>query len=75
MRQAAHPRDHPFDPGTETGVRKGPVTPQVQVPTERLGRQLMMLYGGLEHGEVVLTLTPANHFSVTLGREHIHAQR
>ncbi len=73
--QAAHPRDHPLDPGTETGVGKGPVTSQVQVPTERLGRQLMMRYSGLKYGEVILTLAPADHLAVTLGREHIHAHR
>src|SRR5262249_34837737 len=73
--QPAHPRHGALDAESETGMREGAVTPDVEVPLERRPREAMLVDRGLELHEVVLALSAADDLAVPLGREHVHVER
>ncbi len=52
-----------------------PVAAEVEVPLERLARQLVVLDRLHERVEIVLALTAADDLAVPLGREDVHAER
>src|ERR1051325_11090467 len=70
---AAHPRRTAFDAHAKSAMRNAAVAAQIEIPLERLLRQLMqrdLLFEKLERRR---TLTTANHFAVTLRREHVNS--
>src|SRR5919112_1370181 len=72
---AAHPRDAALDSHAEAGVRDAPVAPQIQVPLERVARQLVLFELRFEEFERGGALAAAYDLAVALGREHVDAER
>src|SRR5262249_18362078 len=73
--EPADPCDEAFDPHAEAGVRHRAVAAEVEVPLEGFARQLMLGDLSLERREVVLALSAADDLAVSLGREHVDAER
>jgi hypothetical protein len=56
-------------------VRHGAEATQIEVPVERLARQLVLGDARFEPGQVVLALAAADDLAVAFGREHVDAER
>ena len=68
--------DGALDAEAEAGVRERAVAAQVEVPLERLARQLVLARSRASSvREVVLALAAADDLAVALGREHVHVER
>src|SRR5689334_17579677 len=75
MVEPADPGDGPLDAKAETGMRDGAVPPEIEIPLERLLREIMLPDPPQEQIIVVLTLAPADDLPVPLGGEDIHGER
>ena len=67
--------DHALDAHAEAAVRHRAVAAQVEVPLERLLRQLVLLDALQQQVEIVEALAAADDLAVAFGREHVDAQR
>src|ERR1035438_8036461 len=74
VRDAAHPRDEALETHAEARVRKRPVLPHVEVPLERLERQVVLADAREQQVVVVDALRPADDLAVAFGREHVEAE-
>src|SRR6266478_6596165 len=66
MMKPADPVDRALDAHPEAGVRDRPVAPQIEVPLERLQRQIVLLDLALERFVIVLALSAADNLAVAL---------
>src|SRR5215210_3114337 len=72
---AAHPCDAALDAHAEARVRDAAVAAQVEIPLERLARQVVFLELFFEEFERGGALAAADDLAVALGREDVHAER
>ena len=73
--RAADPGDDALDAHAEAAVRHGAVAAQVEVPLERLLRQVVLLDPLQQQIVVVEALAAADDLAVAFGREHVDAER
>ena len=74
MLQSANPRHSALDAHTESRVWNPTELAQVEIPLERLFRQLVLMNALQQQIVGSDTLRAADDFPVTLRREHIHAE-
>ena len=72
---AAHPRGAAFNAHAESCVRHAAVAAQVEIPLERLLRQLMQRNLFLQKLQRRGPLAAANHFAIAFRRQHVDTQR
>src|SRR5436190_8474680 len=72
--QSADPRHAALDAHPEPRVRYGAEAAEVEVPVDRLARQLMLLDARFEPRQIVLALAAADDLAVPLGRENVDAE-
>ena len=75
MIDPADPRHDPFDAHAEAAVRDAAEAAEIQVPLERLFRQLVLFDAGDEQIVIVDALAAANDLAVAFRGQHVHAQR
>src|SRR5262245_45494437 len=74
MMDTRDPRDEALETHAEPGVRHRAVLAQIQVPAERLEREVMLLETAQQQVVIVDTLAAADDLAVALGRQDVHAQ-
>src|SRR5665213_2188489 len=74
MVEAADPRHHALNAHAEARMRHAAIAAQVEIPLERVERQALLLNAALEQLVTGHALRSADHFAVSLGRQHIHAE-
>src|SRR5579859_3740191 len=72
--QSAHPRDKPFHTHAESTVRHATEFAQIQVPVERLFRQVMLLDPPQQEIVVVNSLSPANHLAIAFRCDYVYTE-
>src|ERR1035437_2647804 len=75
MVQAADPRYRTLNPHTETGMRYPAKFPQIEIPLERLLRQIVLVNPRQQLLVRSHALRAADDLAISLGREHVHAER
>src|SRR5689334_18008659 len=75
MFEAADPGYDALDAHAETGMRHAAEASQIQVPLERFFRKLVLFDAPDELVIVLETLTTADDFAVSLGRENVARHR
>src|SRR5579859_200237 len=71
MRHAGDPRHHAFDAHAETGVRERAVFANVEIPLERLDRQVVLLDALQQQVVIVNALRSPDDLAIPLGRDHV----
>src|SRR6267378_6486695 len=71
----ANPGDRAFQAHSEAGMRHAAVAPQVEVPLERLFRQVVFAQALQQQIVIVDALAPADNFAIAFGRNHVEGQR
>ena len=74
MLSSANPRDRAFQAQSEAGVRNAAVTPEVQIPVERLFREVTFAQPFHEQIVVGNAFAAADDFAVAFGREHVKSE-
>src|SRR6185503_12164594 len=73
--ELADPRYDALDAHAEAAMRHGAVAAQIEIPLEGLLRQVVFLDPLQQQIEIRQTLAAADDFAVSLGREHVDAER
>jgi hypothetical protein len=69
MMRTGYPAGNPLKTITETAVRNGTVFPQIQIPAEYVGIEFALFNSFQEDIIVILTLAPADYFTIALWRK------
>src|SRR5579884_3566524 len=75
MFEAAHPCDKALHAHAEAAVRNSAEAAQVEIPLERLARQVMFFQALLEKREIVNALAAPDDFAVAFRSDHVHPKR
>ena len=75
MLEPADPRDDALDAHAEAAVRDAAEPAQIEVPLERLARELVLLDAAEQQVVVVDALAAADDLAVALGREDVDRER
>src|SRR5688572_30121516 len=73
--QSANPRDGTLDAHAESGMRNGSVFAKIEIPLEGFARQVVFLDPLSQEFIARHALAATYDFTITLGREHVHAKR
>src|SRR3979490_152181 len=71
---SANPRDRAFQAQSEAGVRNAAVTPEVQIPGERLFREVTFAQPFHEQIVVGNAFAAADDLAVDFGRQHVKSE-